>query len=358
MTYRLSGVDASSFDIGRGTGQITVGYRDEAGLRDEADTYTVTVTATDPSNESASIIVTIKVTDVNERPELSKKALVVSGRTKGIDHPENDRSTVATYTAAGPRAGSVLLVVVGRRRRRLLHIRRSAELQGHAQLREPGGPGHGQRIQHNGKSQKRGLHRHAERDCHSGQCGRGWGRFSVAVPSASLGVELTASLTDPDGRSGAVPPITSTETNLTDDAAWQWAWSPDGDSGWTNIVGATSNTYTPVQADQGAYLRATASYTDAQGFGKRAIDVTTQIAAVAPDGRVTLSSSRPEVGLGLTASLTDPDGGVTGLDVAVGQVPERDHGLGRHIRRYIRHLQARSGGPGRLSACDGYLHRR
>ena len=69
------------------------------------------------------------------------------------------------------------------------------------------------------------------------------------------------------------------------------------DSGWTNIVGATSNTYTPVQADQGAYLRATASYTDAQGFGKRAIDVTTQIAAVRPDGRVTLSSSRPEVGL-------------------------------------------------------------
>ena len=46
--------------------------------------------------------------------------------------------------------------------------------------------------------------------------------------------------------------------------------------------------------------------------------MTTQIAAVAPDGRVTLSSSRPEVGLELTASLTDPDGGVTGLDVAVG----------------------------------------
>ena len=32
-----------------------------------------------------------------------------------------------------------------------------------------------------------------------------------------------------------------------------------------------------------------------------------------PDGRVTLSLSRPEVGLDLTASLSDPDGGVTGL---------------------------------------------
>ena len=86
------------------------------------------------------------------------------------------------------------------------------------------------------------------------------GAVSLSPSRAALGVELTASLTDPDGRSGAVPPITTAETRLTDDAAWQWARSPDGDSGWTNIVGATSNTYTPIQADQGAYLRATASY--------------------------------------------------------------------------------------------------
>ena len=86
------------------TGQIIVGAGTKLDYETKT-TYTVTVTATDPSNESTSITVTIKVTDVDERPELSKKALVVSGRTN-IDHPENDRSTVATYTAAGPRAGN------------------------------------------------------------------------------------------------------------------------------------------------------------------------------------------------------------------------------------------------------------
>ena len=104
LTYALSGVDAPSFDIARGTGQITVGDGTKLDYETKR-TYTVTVTATDPSNESTSIIVTIKVTDFNERPELSKKALVVSGRTN-IDHPENDTNTVATYTAAGPRAGN------------------------------------------------------------------------------------------------------------------------------------------------------------------------------------------------------------------------------------------------------------
>ena len=111
LTYALSGVDAPSFDIDRGTGQITVG----AGTKldyETKQTYTVTVTATDPSNESTSIVVTIKVTDENERPELSKKALVVSGRTN-IDHPERDTSTVATYTAAGPRAGNASWSLLG-----------------------------------------------------------------------------------------------------------------------------------------------------------------------------------------------------------------------------------------------------
>ena len=52
-------------------------------------TYTVTVTATDPSftginpsNARDSITVTITVTDVNEKPTLSKRALVISGQVE------------------------------------------------------------------------------------------------------------------------------------------------------------------------------------------------------------------------------------------------------------------------------------
>ena len=62
LTYRLSGTDAGSFDIGRDSGQITVG----AGVTFDIatrDTYTVTVTATDSGTppRSVSVDVTIAV---------------------------------------------------------------------------------------------------------------------------------------------------------------------------------------------------------------------------------------------------------------------------------------------------------
>ena len=310
LTYRLSGVDARSFEIGRGTGQITVA--EGTTLDHETKrTYTVTVTVTDPSLESTSIIVTINVTDVDERPELSKKALVVSGRSN-IDHPENGTGTVATYTAAGPRAGNASWNLLGDDAGDFTISGGTLRFRSTPNYESPADRGT-DNVYNITVRARSGAYTATQNVTVTVANVDEDGAVSLSPSRAALGVELTARLTDPDGRDGAVPPITTSETDLTDDAAWQWARSPDGDSGWTNIVGATSKTYTPVQADQGAYLRATANYRDAQGFGKRAIDVTTQIAAVRPDGRVTLSSSRPEVGLDLTASVTDPDGGVSGL---------------------------------------------
>ena len=70
---------------------------------------------------------------------------------------------------------------------------------------------------------------------------------------------MTAALADPDGG----------VTGLT----WQWARSRDGSTGWTDITGATSASYTPVSADQGMYLRAMASYTDAEASNQTAVAV-------------------------------------------------------------------------------------
>ena len=60
LTYRLSGADASSFDIDS-DGQITVGMgvTFDAAMKDE---YAVTVTARDPDGEEATVEVTITVT--------------------------------------------------------------------------------------------------------------------------------------------------------------------------------------------------------------------------------------------------------------------------------------------------------
>ena len=65
LTYSLSGTDAGSFRIGRISGQI----RTFASLNFETkDSYAVTVTADDGNGGTASIDVTINVTDVNEAP--------------------------------------------------------------------------------------------------------------------------------------------------------------------------------------------------------------------------------------------------------------------------------------------------
>ena len=61
LTYTLGGSDASSFSITRSTGQLlTRAFLDY----ESKSSYTVTVTATDPSGEADSIIVNIDVTDV------------------------------------------------------------------------------------------------------------------------------------------------------------------------------------------------------------------------------------------------------------------------------------------------------
>ena len=53
-------------------------------------------------------------------------------------------------------------------------------------------------------------------------------------------------------------------------------------------------------------------YEDAQGGGKSASAETSGATGVDDDGVVTLSTTQPQVGVELTASLRDPDGGVTG----------------------------------------------
>ena len=99
MSYRLGGPDASSFDIGLTSGQITVG----AGTKLDYETktsYMVTVIATDSFGATASIDVTITVTDVNEGP-------VITGAAQ-VEYPENGTGRVATFTAVDPElAGAI-----------------------------------------------------------------------------------------------------------------------------------------------------------------------------------------------------------------------------------------------------------
>ena len=69
LTYTLSGTDAGSFDIAPATGQITANMELD---KEAKSSHMVKVTATDPDSLSASIDVTITVTDVDEAPEITR----------------------------------------------------------------------------------------------------------------------------------------------------------------------------------------------------------------------------------------------------------------------------------------------
>ena len=77
------------------------------------------------------------------------------------------------------------------------------------------------------------------------------GMVSLSVEQPYIGTKIMADVEDPDGGVGVV--------------TWQWSKSGSNapDATFTVIPGTTSSAYTPVEADDGAYLRVTATYIDA-----------------------------------------------------------------------------------------------
>ena len=121
------------------------------------------------------------------------------------------------------------------------------------------------------------------------------GEVTFSWEQPQVDTVLTATLEDPDGG----------VTNLT----WQWAKSPDGSNNWTNIGGATSAIYTPVDGDAGNYLRATASYEDLLGMGRSAAGVTDSGVHNAPSFAEGASTTRT-----VAENTADIDSPVTATD--------------------------------------------
>ena len=107
LLYTLSGTDAASFKIDRKTGQLkTKAALDYEALPADAKYYMVTVTATDPSGASASIMVTINVTDEDD-------GATITG-TKSYTYAENGTESVATFTATDPDGDAIVWSLGGR----------------------------------------------------------------------------------------------------------------------------------------------------------------------------------------------------------------------------------------------------
>ena len=98
LIYKLSGDDAALFSVDR-PGQIKVKSGTKLDYEAAKNVYMVTLTATDSFGDSATIDVTITVTDADEVPDVTGDA------TK--EYAEKGTRSVATYTAVDPEGAAI-----------------------------------------------------------------------------------------------------------------------------------------------------------------------------------------------------------------------------------------------------------
>ena len=120
LTYTLSGADAGSFDLNAATGQLSA--REGATYDYEAkQTYAVTVTAEDPEGASASIHVTVTLTDVVESTSVALTSLSLDGialdfaseRTEYLVQVAHGVAQTAVRATAGAGGTGVRITVNG-----------------------------------------------------------------------------------------------------------------------------------------------------------------------------------------------------------------------------------------------------
>ncbi len=239
LIYTLGGADAAFFGISRNSGQLVT----KAPLNYEVRrSYAVEVIATDPSGASDSILVTINLTDEDDPAQITG--------VSSVDFAENGTTPVATFSAHDEGGHAVRWSLNGPDEDRFT-IDDSV-----LRFREP--PDY--------------------EDPRSVLAGNVY-RVTIEANDGTHDVDVTVTDVDEAGEVSIDRPQPQADrplgAELSDDDSgvaavrWQWARSGDGVS-WTDIVGATSPGRSPTDDDVGMYLRASVTYSDKFGSGKRA----------------------------------------------------------------------------------------
>ena len=273
LTYSLEAVtnaaaDADVFQIDRMTGQVTVGLgktvspagdNAEPASVTKQDSFMVTIKATDPSGQSAMVVMTIMVDEVDEAP------VFTDGKTSH-SHAENEDAAEVVYTfdAYDPEDDTVAYTVSGEDDGKFT-IDSSGELTfDDSPNFEERGSADGDNVYEvtvkAASTQSGGTEKSTAVDVMVEVTNVDEdGSVSLSASQPRIGVEIVANTpVDPDG---GVTGVT-----------WQWSKGDAVDgSDAMKIEGATTAGYTPVTADDEGYLRVTATYTDAEGSGKTAV---------------------------------------------------------------------------------------
>ena len=259
LVYSLSGTDAASFTIDANIGQLQVApgvTLDYEGKR----SYRVTVEVTDGHDElgddedpdviDARINVTINVTDVNEAP-------VVTGATS-TSVLENTGRAVATYTGTDPERDALTWSV----NRPDFWVSDRGQLHFAAPPSFEDGTTYSVTVTATDDDATAPLS----------------GSFDMTVTVTDVEEEGVVTIAPPRGWVDAQTPFTATladDDGSVSDEIWRWARSTNR-STWTDIPGATTETYFAAAGDEDHYLRATVQYTDRRGSGKEAEAVLTK----------------------------------------------------------------------------------
>ena len=275
LLYTLSGDGSDAFKVD-GSGQISTAEKLDYETR---SSYAITVTATDPSLASSSIMVNITVNDTDDPAVISAGA--------SIEYPENGTDVVRTFVLSDQDASDGGWSVSG-------DDAGDFEISSDGALSFKSSPNYESPADADGDN------------AYKVTVSRSGGSLDVVVmvtnvdepgsvtindlqPQAGAGQSITANVSDPDG-----------DTVTT---AWQWSRSMD-QAEWEDIAGAISSTYTPRSGDAGYYLRATATYSDGQGSGR---DSASAESAFAVELRPAANSAPSFEGQDETAPTVDDD---------------------------------------------------
>ena len=297
--------DADVFQIDRRTGQVTVGLGktvSPAGDTDEPDsvtkqaTFTVTIKATDPSGDSDTVELTITMDETDEAP------VFTAGKTSHEYEENTDVATVVyTFAAYDPETNTPVFALSGDDASKFELGSASGELTFAAS------PNFEAPVDANGDNVYEVTVKASD--------------TSTPAKSTSLDVTVTVTNVDEDGSvalSASQPRIgieirantpTDPDGGVTG-VTWQWQRADDAAGPYADIKDATAAGYTPVAADDGKFLRAVASYTDAEGSGKTA-------QGEPADPNVAVAKVR-----NLAPAFADEDDDTPGIQVNPRAVPE------------------------------------
>ena len=326
LTYSLEEVangqatDADVFQIDRMTGQVTVGLGQKVNPTSDdnsnvpslgkADSFMVTIKATDPSGLTDTVVMTITVTAKDEDPVFTMGKL-------SHEYKENGMDAVYTFVAYDPEGETVAYSLSGDDAGKFTILDGALTFASAPNFEMPGDG--------DGDNTYEVMVKAASTDDVVVGATEKITTLAVMVEVTNVDDAGSVSLSATQPRIGvsitANDPVD--EDGMVSDVTWQWSRADaatfdtnnDNVDNVTKIKGATMASYTPVTADKTKFLRATASYTDAQGDGKTAAAISGQAVQEARN---------------LAPVFTDEDTDADGIQVDPREVAE-DAGDGEEV---------------------------